>query len=217
MFCEKLNFLNYLWGASVVTEKKRGRPRKIVYDADGDIRTDPDLGVTDHHPQAFSSVTVTEFNTTAKEDFETACVTSLKEEQKPELFKRKKHAGGRPSIYRDDMPAKIYRYIKEQKSKDSIPTCAGACLALGINKDTLYAWEKDDSKQEFSDALYALRLEQEDLLLTGAIKGKFRERSSIFILSSVHGYVERKEEKLTVEGTEASLEQVKALMKAFNR
>jgi len=87
----------------------------------------------------------------------------------------------------------------------------------GIVKDTLYLWEKDPDKPEFSDALYALRLEQEDLLLTGAIQGKFRERSSLFILSSVHGYVERKEEKLTVEGTEASLEQVKALMKAFNR
>jgi hypothetical protein len=115
------------------------------------------------------------------------------------------------------MPAKIHKYIKAQKDKGSIPTCAGACLALGIVKDTLYLWEKDPDKPEFSDALYALRLEQEDLLLTGAIQGKFRERSSIFILSSVHGYVERKEEKLTVEGTEASLEQVKALMKAFNR
>jgi hypothetical protein len=188
-----------------MTEKKRGRPRKIIFDADGAVRIDSDSGVTDGQPQASSSVTVTEFNITAKED------------PKPELFKRKKHAGGRPSVYRDDMPAKIYKYIKEQKSKDSIPTCAGACLALGINKDTLYAWEKDDSKKEFSDALYSLRLEQEDLLLTGAIQGKFKERSSIFILSSVHGYVERKEEKLTVEGTEASLEQVKALMKAFNR
>jgi hypothetical protein len=197
-----------------MTEKKRGRPRKIVSDADGDVRIDSDSGVTDDQPQASSPV-LAEFNITA-EGFETACITE-KEEQKPELFKRKKHAGGRPSLYRDDMPAKIYKYIKAQKDKGSIPTCAGACLALGIVKDTLYAWEKDDSKQEFSDALYALRLEQEDLLLTGAIQGKFRERSSIFILSSVHGYVERKEEKLTVEGTEASLEQVKALMKAFNR
>jgi hypothetical protein len=198
-----------------MTEKKRGRPRKIVFDAEGTVRVVPDSGVTDHQPQTSSSVTPVDI--TEKEDFEALILTGLREEQKPELFKRKKHAGGRPSIYRDDMPAKIYKYIKEQKAKDSIPTCAGACLALGIVKDTLYLWEKDPDKQEFSDALYSLRLEQEDLLLTGAITGKFRERSSIFILSSVHGYVERKEEKLTVEGTEASLEQVKALMKAFNR
>ena len=186
-----------------MTEKKRGRPRKIVFDAEGDVKLDSDSGVTDDQFQASSSVrpvSITE-----------------KKEQKPELFKRKKHAGGRPSIYRDDMPAKIHKYIKAQKDKGSIPTYAGACLALGIVKDTLYTWEKDADKEEFSDALHTLRLEQEDLLLTGAIQGKFKERSSLFILSSVHGYVERKEEKLTVEGTEASLEQVKALMKAFNR
>ncbi len=59
-----------------MTEKKRGRPRKIIFDADGAVRIDSDSGVTDGQPQASSSVTVTEFNITAKEDFETACVTS---------------------------------------------------------------------------------------------------------------------------------------------
>lgn len=125
-----------------------------------------------------------------------------------------KYYAGRPSSYNEDMPLKILKYVKEKKQKGEIATFAGACLYLGIHKDTLYSWDKDPEKKSFSDALHTLRLEQEDLIFTGALTGKFKERSSIFILKSVHGYVE-KEEKKEEEETQLSVSQFQAILKTF--
>lgn len=177
------------------TIKKRGRPRKDP------IFVKADLCLETGMVSNFQSVSIDQVGATSEPAVNVVPVKA-------------KYYAGRPTSYTEDMPLKILKYAKEKKQKGEIATFAGACLYLGIHKDTLYSWDKDPEKKAFSDALHTLRLEQEDLILTGALTGKFKERSSIFILKSVHGYVE-KEEKKEEEESQLSVSEVQALLKTF--
>lgn len=129
-----------------------------------------------------------------------------------------KHAGGRPTKYNDTIVDKTYEYINscvdeveifdktvgeksnsyERILQTKLPTIAGLALFLRVNKTTLYEWAK--KYVEFSNALDDLTALQEERLLNGGVSGTYNSTISKLILSSNHGYKEKTEENLNVNG-----------------
>lgn len=126
---------------------------------------------------------------------------------------------GRPPKYEGDKTVdKVYEYINscideieifdktvgdksnsyERVLKTKIPTLAGLALYLEVNKATVYEWGKE--YKEFSNALDDLTSLQEEKLLNGGVSGTYNSTISKLILSSNHGYKEKTEENLNVNG-----------------
>lgn len=128
------------------------------------------------------------------------------------------HAGGRPTIYEPSMVDKVGDYLLtrkdvvrqvlkssgkggesyEEKVVVSLPTLEGLSTYLGVNKSTLYEWEA--LYPQFSDALEKVRKEQHERLLDNGLAGTYNSTIAKLILSSNHGYVERKDQ--TTNGKE---------------
>lgn len=116
---------------------------------------------------------------------------------------------GRPTDYTEDMPDKVRAYIVASKDEytefhktrgeksDSydrlvrvnIPTIEGLAIALGVNKSTIYEWEK--SYEVFSDALDELRSEQKNRLIQCGLSGDYNPLIAKLVLSANHGMKER--------------------------
>ena len=128
-----------------------------------------------------------------------------------EVKEEPKHAGGRPSIYSDEIIKKAKEYIddcedeEEQqmiglsakgtemfkiKTRVHIPSIEGLALYLDVHKDTLYEWEKEH--KEFSDILAILRSKQANALIEKGLSGDYNSTIAKLLLSK-HGYVEAKE------------------------
>lgn len=127
------------------------------------------------------------------------------------------HAGGRPTIYdKIATPIAVQEYldecgyveeVKERPDfiyKDGVqiervekylnkeyivPTIEGLANWLGISKETLYTWEKEVDKKEFSDVMAILRQTQADMLINGSLNNKVNSLISKVILTK-HGYRE---------------------------
>ena len=54
---------------------------------------------------------------------------------------------GRPTKYTDEMPDRVVDMMADGASITEV------AAALGVSKETVYQWEKDPSKPDFSDAL----------------------------------------------------------------
>lgn len=85
---------------------------------------------------------------------------------------------------------------------DVVPTIEGLAIYLGISRETVYAWEKENP--EFSDITENLRALQGNLLINGALGNKFNPTISKLLLSSKHGYVEKSEVDQTINGSLAT-------------
>lgn len=130
---------------------------------------------------------------------------------------RVKHPGGRPTKYNDKMIQEVYAYLEsvaedeeyefhktrglntdtyEEKLNVKLPTIQGLSLWIGCNIDTLHEWGK--VHPEFSDALQDLKKVQHDKLIEGSMSGKYNSTIAKLMLSSNHGYVERKD--VTTDG-----------------
>ncbi len=108
--------------------------------------------------------------------------------------KQIKRAGfGRPTKYNPDIVAKAAEYI-DQFEPDSdnpligvTPTLAGLILYIDIDYSTLYVWENDEDKQDFSKIVKKLRVKQEQYLLSGGLTGGFNASITKLMLVK-HGY-----------------------------
>lgn len=121
---------------------------------------------------------------------------------------------GRPTVYGDDILDKTREYIamcedvvyevktrpkiedgvykgEEEYShkKTRLPTIEGLANYLGINKDTIYTWRKDDDKQVFSDLINDLLQKQADMLINNGLTGDYSQVISKVLLTK-HGYRE---------------------------
>ena len=99
-----------------------------------------------------------------------------------------KHPGGRPSKYNTRTVRKAREYI--QGKYKTIPTIAGLCVYLGVARNTLYEWLKDESKIELQDTIALMPELREELLLEGSLKGKLNSNISKLVLMTNHGYSE---------------------------
>jgi hypothetical protein len=76
-----------------------------------------------------------------------------------------------------------------------IPSIEGLALALGVHRDTLYEWEKEDAR--ISDILTRLRAEQAERLLNNGLAGKYNPIIAKLMLSK-HGYIEKTQSDTTI-------------------
>ena len=120
--------------------------------------------------------------------------------------------GGRPTKYSPKMLAAAREYISacedqdvqavkqaneekgyemyENKLKVNLPTIEGLATHLDVNRDTLYAWAKEEA--EFSDILEALKEKQAGRLINNGLSGDYNPTITKLFLSK-HGYVDKTE------------------------
>jgi hypothetical protein len=106
-------------------------------------------------------------------------------------------AGGRPTDYKPEILQKARNYIADHEAfEDPIPSVAGLACVLGLTRETLYAWARDETKPEFSDILRELMQKQERQLLRGGLVGNFNAPITKMILTK-HGYSDKVEQDHT--------------------
>jgi len=79
-----------------------------------------------------------------------------------------------------------------------LPTLEGFAVFIGVNKTTLYEWEKDH--EEFSNALDLIRSEQQERLINNGLAGTYNSTIAKLILSSNHGMREKTDTDVTSGG-----------------
>jgi hypothetical protein len=114
--------------------------------------------------------------------------------------------GGRPLEYKEQYVAMADTYLAAQqdevsengKLKVNLPTIEGFALFLGVNKTSLYEWEK--LHPEFSNALNKIRTEQQQRLLNSGLSGDYNSTIAKLVLSANHGMREKTETDITSGG-----------------
>lgn len=97
---------------------------------------------------------------------------------------------GRPPEYSEAIVEKAAYYLANYKDEgDVVPQLAGLALSLGISRDTVYAWEKDEDKKAFSYIVGDIRAAQERRLVNGGVSGEFAPKITGMMLAK-HGYAE---------------------------
>jgi len=108
-----------------------------------------------------------------------------------------KHPGGRPSVYNEKTLKIAGDYLaKYERYGDTIPSIAGLSVALGVCRDTLYAWSTDKEKKEFSDILKKILSKQEKVLINKGLTGDFNPTIAKLVLGK-HGYHDRQAQTIT--------------------
>ncbi len=120
---------------------------------------------------------------------------------------------GRPPEYKPEYVAKAEEYLAECQDEDvqtvkqaneekgyemfenklkvKLPTLEGFARYIGVNKTSLYEWEK--LHPDFSNALDKIRTEQHDRLVNNGLSGDYNPTIAKLILSANHGMREKQE------------------------
>ena len=98
-----------------------------------------------------------------------------------------KHAGGRPTKYTPELLEECHRYLTDY---NTLPSIAGLAIRLGISRETLQAWARDNDKEEFSHIYTQLLAKQEDELIRNGLMGHFNASITKMILTK-HGYSDK--------------------------
>jgi hypothetical protein len=102
-----------------------------------------------------------------------------------------RHPGGRPTKYSANLLKEAEKYIADHMEYgDKIPSIAGLSAALGISRETVYAWGKQEDKKEFSDMINRLLCAQERMLLNHGLDGTYHPTITKLLLGK-HGYHDR--------------------------
>lgn len=108
------------------------------------------------------------------------------------------HPGGRPSKYTPELIAKAEHYAENYEDYgDPIPSIAGLACVLGITRETVHTWIKEEEKRQFSDIIKGMLAEQERALLKNGLKGEFSPVITKLVLSK-HNYHDKQD--TTVSG-----------------
>lgn len=110
---------------------------------------------------------------------------------------------GRPTEYSEETIIKAKEYlalcvdIEWDKLKVNIPSIEWLANHLGLHRDTINQWEKEEGKEDFSDILRELRNEQAKRLINNGLSWAYNPTIAKLILSK-HWYVEKTENKDTI-------------------
>lgn len=86
----------------------------------------------------------------------------------------------------------------ENKIRVKLPTVEEFAMFIGVNKTTLYEWEKNH--ESFSNALDKIRLEQKKRLMNSGLSGDYNPVIAKLVLSANHGMADKKEIDHTTQG-----------------
>lgn len=83
---------------------------------------------------------------------------------------------------------------REKRLIVKLPTKGGLAKYLGVSRDSLYEWAKNDDK--FSDIMEQLGSEQEDRLINFGLSGDYNPTIAKVLLTK-HGYHDKVESEIT--------------------
>lgn len=136
-------------------------------------------------------------------------------------------AGGRPTDYTPEIVEKAKAYLKwcvdifeDNKTIVNIPSIEGLSVATGITRETIYQWENEEGKEQFSDIIKEIRSEQAKRLLNNGLAWTYNPTIAKLMLTK-HWYSDKQEtenKNLNIETTPQELatmtdEQLQALLK----
>jgi hypothetical protein len=108
-----------------------------------------------------------------------------------------KHPGGRPTKYSQETIKVAREYLENyEEHGDQIPSIAGLAIILGIRRETLHVWAKEEGKEEISNILGAILAKQENVLINKGLTGDFNSAISKLVLGK-HGYHEKVDSTLS--------------------
>lgn len=78
------------------------------------------------------------------------------------------------------------------KLKVNLPSIEGLSLFLGLSRETIYAWEGQEGKDEFSDIIMKVRAKQAKTLIEKGLSGDYNPTIAKLLLGK-HGYSDKQE------------------------
>lgn len=126
--------------------------------------------------------------------------TKRKAKAKSKVKPEDKNDVGRPSKYTDKTLEIARDYIDnfEPDIREAIPMIAGLAKRLGVHRSTVYDWSGQSDKEEFSDIVERILLEQEMMLLSGGLMNVYNATLAKLGLAK-HGYTDKAEIKDTTQ------------------
>ena len=102
----------------------------------------------------------------------------------------------RPTKWSKEVEEKAQAYITDyQMYGDMIPSIEGMAEHLGLHRDTLYDWAKDEKKQ-FSDILGRCMQVQAKTLVNNGLNNTFNSAITKLVLGK-HGYHDKMEQDIS--------------------
>lgn len=98
---------------------------------------------------------------------------------------------GRPTKYNQAIVDKAWHYLDHYSEYGNIiPSIVGLAQVLGLNRETLRLWSKDENKEAFFGILERIMCEQECELINKGLDGTFNSTITKLLLGK-HGYHDR--------------------------
>jgi len=109
---------------------------------------------------------------------------------------------GRPTKYNDEILEKSNEYIKDYASLgDVMPTLVGLAAHLGVRRETVHAWAKDNNKEEFSNIYDIVMAKQHQVLVNKGLIGDFNPALTKLFLTK-HGYSDKTEADINLNSVD---------------
>jgi hypothetical protein len=117
----------------------------------------------------------------------------------------KKKAVGRPTLYGDKVLLEAKAYLSNHVALgDLVPNILGLADHLEIGARTIYDWEKQEDKKEFSRILERIKAKQGKLLINGGLSGEMNSNITKMMLHH-HGFSDKQEVDVTSKGDKIEL------------
>lgn len=100
---------------------------------------------------------------------------------------------GRPTNYTPEIIEAAWKYVRGgwQDAGDPVPSIAGLACEIGVHRETLRLWAKDENNKFFGILLTIAQM-QERQLLKGGLLGDYNAPITKMMLTK-HGYSDRVE------------------------
>src|SRR6056297_1200891 len=115
---------------------------------------------------------------------------------------------GRPSAHTPELVKAAWSYANGgwQEAGDPVPSIAGLACEIGVHRETLRLWAKDEDN-EFFGILNTIAETQERNLVKGGLGGKFNGAITKMMMTK-HGYSDRIEQDNTSSDGSMSIQAV---------
>ena len=99
----------------------------------------------------------------------------------------------RPTKYNKAILDKANKYLTAWKDEgDMIPSVEGLSEYINIARSTIYDWEKQEGKEEFSYILEKINVRQKRTLINGGLNGELNSNITKLVLGK-HGLSDKQE------------------------